>query len=43
VGDFCKVVETYKTNCVHLRRADEIAKVVKAMNDELLSASKKNG
>jgi len=41
--DFRDVVETYKTNCVHLRRADEIPKVVKAMNAELLSASKKNG
>ena len=41
--DFRDVVDTYKTNCVHLRRADEIPKVVKAMNAELLSASKKNG
>ena len=41
--DFRDVVETYKTNCVHLRSADEIPKVVKAMNAELLSASKKNG
>ena len=41
--EFSDVVQTYKTNCVHLRRADEIPKVVKAMNAELLSASKKNG
>lgn len=41
--EFRDVVQTYKTNCVHLRRADEIPKVVKAMNAELLSASKKNG
>lgn len=42
-NEFRDVVETYKTNCVHLRRADEIPKVVKAMNAELLSAAKKNG
>ena len=42
-GDFQTVLDTYKTNCVHLNRADEIPKVVKAMNDQLLSAAKKNG
>ena len=42
-GDFQAVLDTYKTNCVHLNRADEIPKVVKAMNAELLSAAKKNG
>jgi hypothetical protein len=42
-SDFRDVIDTYKTNCVHLRRADEIPKVVKAMNDELLSTAKKNG
>lgn len=41
--EFQQVLQTYKTNCVHLNRADEIPKVVKAMNDELLSAAKKNG
>jgi hypothetical protein len=41
--EFLDVVRTYKTNCVHLNRADEIPKVVNAMNAELLSASKKNG
>lgn len=41
--EFQDVVNTYKTNCVHLNRADEIPKVVKAMNAELLSAAKKNG
>jgi hypothetical protein len=41
--EFRDVLETYKTNCVHLNRADEIPKVVKAMNAELLSAAKKNG
>lgn len=42
-SDFRDVLDTYKTNCVHLRRADEVPKVVKAMNDQLLSAAKKNG
>lgn len=41
--EFRDVVKTYKTNCVHLNSADDIPKVVKAMNTELLSASKKNG
>jgi hypothetical protein len=41
--EFQDVLNTYKTNCVHLNRADEIPKVVKAMNAELLSAAKKNG
>lgn len=39
--EFQSVLECYKTNCHHLRNAEELNTVVKSMNAELLSASRK--
>ena len=39
--DFQDVLDCYKTNCHHLKNAEELNKVVQSMNAELLSASRK--
>lgn len=39
--DFQDVLACYKTNCHHLANSEELNKVVKSMNSELLSSSRK--